>query len=44
MRNQGEDALGNEFVHRIFDPLGIAVVGKTSGKPPQDAGLGFDLP
>jgi len=43
-QRQGVDPLGQQFVHRVLDPLGIAVIGETRGKPPQNARLAFHLP
>ena len=43
-QSQGEHPLGKEFVNRVFDQVGIAVIGKVSGKSPQNAGPRFFLP
>ena len=43
-QGQGEDALGEQIVRPMFDPLGIAVIGETGGESAKDAGLGLHLP
>jgi len=43
-QGQGEHALGLEFIDRVFDRFGIAVVAEASSELPQNAGLRFHLP
>jgi hypothetical protein len=43
-QGQAIDALSDELLKGVFDELGIAMVGETTGKLADDAGEFFDLP
>ena len=43
-QGQGKHPLSQQIVDRMFDQIGIAVVGKTGRKSSQNARLGFHLP